>query len=467
MKVDNEFPSLKKIGQYLPSDPLLLEKALALQDQIGAKGQRIMLGKLLLQEKAITSQELNSALLFQRFDRLASCPLFTDISQKELANITPFMMEISVEEGEEIITQDTKADCFYILANGRAEVCRLGAHGETISLAIIEPVESIGEMGYFFDSYRIASVYAKERCELVRIDFADLQDFFKKSPPSIAKNFLAMIATRLRRTDIHFQEATLAQLLEKERFEHELQLAADIQRSILPDELPEVDGFSFGVSILPARHVGGDFYDVFRIDDYRMGLLIGDVADKGVPASLFMARTHALIMAEASKGVSAGEVIELVNRHIMRMNKQTQFVTIVYGILNLETRELNYARAGHEPPLVLSTDGSVERLPYKRSIPVGSMEDIVIDLQRVALLPGETLVMYTDGMSDCRNLGGEPFGLERIMQTLGVLVDHNAQQVCDTLMEALKNYHEGTKQDDDVALLAIHVAREESTVIAN
>jgi sigma-B regulation protein RsbU (phosphoserine phosphatase) len=257
-------------------------------------------------------------------------------------------------------------------------------------------------------------------------------------------------------------QAAQVQLIEKERLEHELQLAADIQRSILPDELPEVDGFSFGACILPARQIGGDFYDVFRIGDDEMGLLIGDVADKGVPAALFMARTHALIMAEADKGISAGEVIALVNRHITRMHKTTQFVTVLYGILNLKTHELNYARAGHEPPLVLTADARVERLPHNRGVPLGLMENIVIDQRSVVLSPGTTLLMYTDGMLDCRNANGEPFGLERIKQTLGGLVDLNAQRVCDLLFETLKNYQDGATQDDDVALVAVHVAKEES-----
>jgi sigma-B regulation protein RsbU (phosphoserine phosphatase) len=167
-------------------------------------------------------------------------------------------------------------------------------------------------------------------------------------------------------------------------------------------------------------------------------------------------------MAEADKGMSAGEVIRLVNRHITRMHKLTQFVTVLYGILNLETREFNYARAGHEPPLVLTADARVERLPHNKGIPLGLMENIVIDQRSVVLSPGTTLLMYTDGMLDCRNAKGEPFGLERIKQTLSGLVNLNAQRVCDVLFETLKNYQDGAKQDDDVALVAVHVAKEES-----
>lgn len=456
-KDDKQYPSLKKIGQYLCLDPARLEGALALQNRLQGEGRQIRLGELLLKEGAITSQELNSALSLQRLDRLAACPLFNDISPEELANITPFITEISLPDGAEIIRQDTKGDCFFILANGRTEVCRSGDHGETVSLAFAGPREIIGEMGYFSDGSRTASVYARERCDLLKINYADLPNIFRKAP-HLARNFLDTITDRLRETNLHFQEFTLAQLIEKERLEHELQLAADIQRSILPDELPEVDGYSFGACILPASHVGGDFYDVFRIDADKLGLLIGDVADKGVPAALFMARVHAFIMAEADKGMSPPEVIEAVNRHITRMHKVTQFVTVLYGILNLETHELHYARAGHEPPLILATDARVERLLHSRGIPLGLMENIEIDQQSVVLLPGTTLLMYTDGMLDCRNPNGEPFGLERVKQTLSGLVDLNAPRVCDLLLETLKNYQDGAEQDDDVALVAIHVA---------
>ncbi|WP_345320564.1 SpoIIE family protein phosphatase [Candidatus Villigracilis proximus] len=175
-------------------------------------------------------------------------------------------------------------------------------------------------------------------------------------------------------------KAAQVQLIEKERLERELQVAADIQLSILPDELPVLEKFDFGARILPARQVGGDFYDVFYVGDGLIGVLIGDVADKGVPSALFMARAHALVMAEADTGLSAGEVMQLVNRHITRLQKSTQFVTVLYGILNVKTNEFNYARAGHEPPLVLQPDGNVERIPHRPGMALGLWEYILLDV---------------------------------------------------------------------------------------
>jgi sigma-B regulation protein RsbU (phosphoserine phosphatase) len=251
-------------------------------------------------------------------------------------------------------------------------------------------------------------------------------------------------------------KAAQEQLIEKERLERELQVAAEIQLSILPDKLPIVEGFDFGARILPARHVGGDFYDVFLNGPDRIGVVIGDVADKGVPSALFMARTHALIMAEADADPLPGVVLGLVNHHITRLEKSAQFVTALYGIVNSATGEFSYARAGHEPPLILLPDGNVERIPHQPGMALGLWETITLDERSVMLEPGCTLVLYTDGMTDCRDPQGVAFGLERIKSTLGGLVGLSAQQVCDKLFDTLMEYQNGAKQDDDVTLVAIH-----------
>ena len=394
----------------------------------------------------------------------------------DVAKNIKLLADILTLKGYEVITAESGAEALALIKNQHPDLVLLdvmmpGMSGYEVCQAVradpairvlpivlvtaLDPSERIKGLEAGADDFLTKPINRPELLARVRslLRIKELYDTVQSQASELAE-WNRTLETRV--------QAAQVQLIEKERLEHELHLAADIQRSILPDELPEVNGFSFGACILPARQIGGDFYDVFRIGDDEMGLLIGDVADKGVPSALFMARTHALIMAEADKGISAGEVIELVNRHITRMHKTTQFVTVLYGILNLKTRELNYARAGHEPPLVLTADARVERLSHSRGIALGLMENIVIDQRSVVLSPGATLLMYTDGMLDCRNANGEPFGLERIKQTLSGLVGLNAQRVCDVLLETLKNYQEGAKQDDDVALVAVHVAKEES-----
>lgn len=210
---------IKKIGQYLGMDSGSLERALTLQDQLRAEGHRIKLGELQVHAKIITPDELNTALALQRLDLLAACPLFANVSPEELTKITNLITDASVESGVEIICQDTKGDCFYILANGHAEVCRMGDYGETVPVAFIEPGESIGEVGYFSDGHRTASVYAKERCDLIRINYADLDDIFRDAP-AITRNFLDMITGRLRRTNIRFQEVAERGLMAEKNLEN-------------------------------------------------------------------------------------------------------------------------------------------------------------------------------------------------------------------------------------------------------
>jgi sigma-B regulation protein RsbU (phosphoserine phosphatase) len=226
--------------------------------------------------------------------------------------------------------------------------------------------------------------------------------------------------------------------------------------SILPDVLPLHSEYDFGGRILPARQVGGDFYDVFELGNNKIAVLIGDVADKGVPSAIFMARAHALIIAEADNVNTPGEVLRMVNRHITHLEKSTQFVTALYGVLDTMTGEFSYARAGHEPPLLLEADGTVWRLPYKSGMALGLWENITLDENRIIMPKGSLLMMYTDGMTDCRNPKGEPFGLERIKNTMAELQALGAQSGCDRLFEALIEYQDGSKQDDDVTLVAVH-----------
>jgi sigma-B regulation protein RsbU (phosphoserine phosphatase) len=203
--------------------------------------------------------------------------------------------------------------------------------------------------------------------------------------------------------------------------------------------------------------VGGDFYDVFTITEKHIGVLIGDVADKGVPSALFMARTHALFMAEADMDLPPNEVMLLVNKHITRLQKSSQFVTVLYGILDLETNEFAYARAGHEPPLIVHADGVVERLPHSSGMAIGLWENITLDQRVIKLSHGDTLLLYTDGMTDCRNPEGESFGLDRIKTLLGAFVKNKGQEVCDQLLASLLKYQNGSKQDDDVTLVSIQI----------
>jgi serine phosphatase RsbU (regulator of sigma subunit) len=410
---------------------------------------------------------------------LSKIPLFAGIPREELDQIQNELDVKELVDREVLFREGDLGEHFYLVMKGELEVLMAAGQVEELQLNLMRAGEHFGEMSLIMPGgHRTATVRARGNATLLSMSRTQFLALTQKYA-ELSTSMVRVLSQRLDATNTQtFRDLTeknkqlqtaydelksaQAQLIEKERLERELQVAADIQLSILPDELPKLDEFDFGARILPARQVGGDLYDVFLLKDNQVGVLIGDVADKGVPSAIFMARAHALIMAEADIGMTAGEVLQVVNRHITRLQKSTQFVTVLYGILDIKTREFNYARAGHEPPLLLHPDGKVERIPHSPGMALGLWETVILDERTITLSPGSTLLLFTDGMTDCRDTHGEAFGLERIKATFGGLANVNAQQVCDHLFETLMNYQDGSKQDDDVTLVAVHAMDETS-----
>lgn len=405
---------------------------------------------------------------------LARIPFFTDLPNEELDRISSMLDVVNLKSGEILFHEGDTGEHLYVVVNGELEVLMAPDTDDELILNIVRAGEYIGEMSFMMPGgRRTASVRARGDVVLLSMSRQQFRDLLHRHP-ELAYAMVSVLSQRLDNTNVAtfrdlteknrqlqraFNELKAAQeqLIEKERLERELQVAAEIQMSILPDVLPTHENFDFGGRILPARQVGGDFYDVFDLGKNKMGVLIGDVADKGVPSAIFMARAHALIIAEADSATTPGEVLRMANKHITRLEKSVQFVTALYGILDTTTGEFSYARAGHEPPLLLHDHADVHRLPHQPGMALGLWENITLDEYSFFLPKGSLLMMFTDGMTDCRDRKGEPFGLERIKKAMTGLVRLSAQEACNQLFESLMNYQNGSKQDDDVTLVAIHV----------
>lgn len=404
---------------------------------------------------------------------LGQIPFFTDLPMDELDRLMSELEVVNLKSGEILFREGEVGEHLYVVVSGELEILMGPDTDDELILNILHEGEYTGEMSIIQPGgQRSASCRARGDVVLLSMSRTQFKDLLQRHP-ELAKSMVSVLSQRLVSTNVAtfrglteknrqlqraFDELKAAQeqLIEKERMERELKVAADIQMAILPDVLPINPGFDFGGRILPARQVGGDFYDVFNLGDNRLGVLIGDVADKGVPSAIFMARAHALIIAEADGATNPGEVLRMANKHITRLEKSTQFVTALYGVLNATTGEFSYARAGHEPPLLLNEKGEVHRLPHQPGMALGLWEDIALDEYSLILPKGSLLVMFTDGMTDCRNPKGEPFGLERIKTTVSELRSFSAQASCDELLNRLIAYQSGSKQDDDVTLLAVH-----------
>jgi sigma-B regulation protein RsbU (phosphoserine phosphatase) len=405
---------------------------------------------------------------------LARIPFFTDLPDEELDRIAATLDVVNLQSGDILFHEGDTGEHMYVVVSGELEVLMAPDTDNELILNIVHEGEYLGEMSFIMPGgRRTASVRARGEVVLLSLSRGQFNDLLKRHP-QLANAMVSVLSQRLDNTNVTtFRDLTeknrqlqqaidelkaaQEQLIEKERLERELQVAAEIQMSILPYVLPVHENFDFGGRILPARQVGGDFYDVFDLGDNKLGVLIGDVADKGVPSAIFMARAHALIIAEADSVTSPGDVLRRVNRHITRLEKSIQFVTALYGVLDTQTGEFSYARAGHEPPLLLHEHDDVHRLPHQPGMALGLWENIILDEYRLFLPKGSLLVLFTDGMTDCRNPKGEPFGLERIKKTMIGFVNLSAQESCDQLFESLMKHQNGSKQDDDVTLVAIHV----------
>jgi sigma-B regulation protein RsbU (phosphoserine phosphatase) len=405
---------------------------------------------------------------------LSKIPLFSGLPMQELDNLLALLDTQDMQDHEFLFHEGDTGENLYVVLRGELEILKIESGADELVLNVLREGEYLGEMGLLMPGgHRTASVRARGQATVLSMSRQQFMEMTSRFP-QISNAMVRVLSQRLDATNIAtFRDlkeknrqlqtaydelkAAQAQIIEKERLEKELQVAAEIQLSILPDELPEISGINFGACMLPARQVGGDFYDVFTITEKHIGVLIGDVADKGVPSALFMARTHALFMAEADMDLPPNEVMLLVNKHITRLQKSSQFVTVLYGILDLETNEFTYARAGHEPPLIVHADGVVERLPHSSGMAIGLWENITLDQRVIKLSPGDTLLLYTDGMTDCRNPLGESFGLDRIKTLFGSFVKNNGQEICDQLLDSLLKYQNGSKQDDDVTLVSIQI----------
>jgi len=198
-------PGSRKLGEYLGVGPDVIRRALERQRELRSSGINKRLGELLLEVQAISSEDLDTATLHQRLDRLSSCPLFSDFSKEDLMKIRDLVSEESVQEGQEFITQDTSETSLFVLIQGRALVLRRDSDGAEIHLAYVGPGECLGEMGYFDRSARSASVRALEESILLKIKYDDLDKVFHIAP-KLSMHFLSMITERLRRMNLRFQE---------------------------------------------------------------------------------------------------------------------------------------------------------------------------------------------------------------------------------------------------------------------
>lgn len=257
---------------------------------------------------------------------------------------------------------------------------------------------------------------------------------------------------------------SLAQLyqekLELRRIEHELEIASDIQRKLMPSKPPRIEGFDIAGTYHPCQEVGGDFFDFIELPDNNLGIALGDVAGKGIPAALLMATVRTALRVQAENIYAMHDVMGRVNRAVYEDTRPDEFVTLFYGVLNAEDRVLTYVNAGHNTS-VLVRDGKIRYLEAGGP-PVGILSGLLAGEERIHLEPGDVLVLFTDGYSDATAPDGRPFGEERVVDLLRTAGALSAMEIVTLLNTAVEAFHQGSNEyGDDRTMVVVKCLADE------
>lgn len=403
---------------------------------------------------------------------LSNVQLFKNLPYSELEDLASRMVAVDIPPGSTLFEENEEGKHFYVIADGEVEIIKAVGTPDERLIAVRKKGSFIGELSLINPSgLRMASARTLSGAKLWQLSRDEFDTCIHRNP-FLAYEMVRELSSRL--TNAH--ESTIRDLQEKnreltqayqdlkdaqeqiiikERLEKELEVAHDIQKSILPEEIPAPGAIMFGAFLQPARAVGGDFYDIFQLSTHKYGLMIGDVADKGVPSSLVMAQTHALIFAEAFREPDPDMVLHKVNNHILEINRSGLFVTAIYGVVDTAEKSFHFARAGHEIPLARSGNQTPELIPYNQGQPLGLFDEPVFDVQKINLVPGLTLLLYTDGLLDVRAEDGEQFGMQRLKDAYHSAKALLPQPACEHIWHQLSAFQGGAAQYDDVTMIAL------------
>ncbi len=237
--------------------------------------------------------------------------------------------------------------------------------------------------------------------------------------------------------------------------QNELNVASTMQQSILPTRFPKSDKVDVYGSMKPARSVGGDFFDVITLDAGKIGIAIADVSDKGVPAALFMMSSRTLLKASAIGLEAPGDVLREVNDLLSEDNETAMFVTLFYAVFDPDSGRLTYANGGHNAPVLVDAAGNATELPLTGGITLGLVQGLDYEQDSVVLEPGESVVLYTDGVTEAMNVEQEEFGMARLKQLFAGNPPADARTANERIFEAVHEFAGDASQSDDITCMTL------------
>jgi len=343
------------------------------------------------------------------------------------------------------------------VALGDGVIGRVWQTGEAVCLNEFSEAPELAKLrGSAFGtaSVMIASLlYGKQNMGVLALGNGPMDAPFSQSDFVVFKSIAEQSAFALYNAII-YSEAN-----EKKRLDHDLEIARDIQRVLLPAEPPSINGFEISGINVPARQVSGDYFDYIKVDEERLGVAIADVSGKGVPASLIMAICRSVLRSQAAQNPSPADVLRKVNRQLYPDIKEDMFISMAYLILDHVRNGVTLARAGHDAPLLYKR-ASQTVTPLKPpgmvvGIDSGNVFDRITGDFPVPLERDDCLVLYTDGVTEALDTDGNEFGIERTIQSVRASAANGAQAIIARLIDDLRNFVGSQPQNDDITLISI------------
>ena len=310
-------------------------------------------------------------------------------------------------------------------------------------------------------------------------DFVSIETLMV-SPLKIKDKVLGVLAVVNRRDGQNFTKADLSlleslsdqaavtvdmvklydQLADQQRIEQELRLAKEFQNLLLPKTSPQVPGLDIAAFNEPAMEVGGDYYDFIWIDEDHLGIVIADVAGKGIPGALVMAMVRSILRAESRGNLSPVAVLKVVNEYVRQDTQTGVFITMTYAVINIHTRIMRFARAGHEPVISFCMNQPEPRLFTPEGIALGLVEENIFNItseKEINLAKGDLVVLYTDGVVEAMNDTSQEYGQQRLLEVIGSHREERAESVIQTIIKDIKDFTREIPQQDDITIIAFKV----------
>src|SRR5271166_3890512 len=415
---------------------------------------------------------------------------FRHLSEASLSRLIEDGQVLSFDPDGVLMLQGEPADCAMLVLSGEVTVTADSARG-VIPVSTLRAPCLVGDMGALAQLNRTATARAMTPVTALRIGREALMEVARVAP-SLLIDVIGRMGERLRKFNgaislythalgalerHEFDPALLEELrhpipdladfgqtfsrlaeqivLRRQR-DDEMASAAVIQRALLPrvSQFVEETGLDVCASMTPARDVGGDFYELVRLEDGRVALGVGDVCGKGVPAALFMGITKTLIRINLREKPDLPEAILKANAYLINNNAAEFFATVLYAAFDPASREIEFCSCGHLPPLVRRADCAVESLPAG-ALPVGMFDRLKINVHRATLRPGDLVFLYTDGVTEAADPDGTQFGERRLPDLLAEGLEADANGWVARVRAAVSDFARGAPQSDDVTCLAL------------